>query len=226
MSRIATAFAAIAVSVVFASSPVRGAEPASCYTLEKGSPDAGIGMMTIGRDGSITFATTVNPHAAYTDSCEFPENGPVICSLGCDGGSITLMQAGEGLLADFAGRRIESIRMESVVTALGTMEADGADLTGSFYLKPAPVSVCQASDNLAQPLLMEPGDLYPAVRRLEKYLLVGGYFADAPDWYYTAETAEAVKLFQSEIGVEPTGKTDRALLALIGVHASYAFGGC
>lgn len=226
MPRIAATFAAIAISIPLAGGTAQGSEPAGCYTLEKGSPDAGVGMMTIDRDGSITFATTVNPYAAYTDSCEFPENGPVECSLGCDGGRITLMRAGEGLLADFSGRRIESIRMESVVTALGTMEADGADLSGSFYLKPAPESVCQASDNLAQPLLLEPGDLYPAVKRLEKYLLVGGYFADAPDWYYTAETAEAVKLFQSEIGVEPTGKTDRELLALIGVHASYAFGGC
>ena len=226
MPRTTSAFAAVAVSLVLASAPALGAEPAGCYTLEKASPDTGVGMMTIDRDGSITFATTVNPYAAYTDSCDFPENGPVTCSLGCDGGSITLMRAGDGLLADFTGRRIESIRMESVVTALGTMEADGADLSGSFYLKPAPVSVCQASDELAQPLMLEPGDLYPAVKRLEKYLLVGGYFAEAADWYYTAETAEAVKLFQIEIGVEPTGKTDRELLALIGVHASYAFGGC
>lgn len=226
MSRIATAFAAITVSIALAGDPAQGAEPASCYTLEKASPDGGVGMMTIDRTGSITYATTVNPYAAYTDSCEFPENGAVVCPLECDGGRITLMRVGDGLLAEFSGRRVESVRMESVVTALGAMEADGVIMNGSFFLKPAPESICQASDKLAQPLLLEPGDLYPAVKRLEKYLLVGGYFADAPDWYYTAETAEAVKLFQSEIGVEPTGKTDRDLLALIGVHASYAFGGC
>ena len=226
MPRIASAFAAIAVSIALAGGPVLGAEPASCYTLEKASPDSGVDMMTIDRSGSITYATTVNPYAAYTDSCEFPEDGAVVCPLECDGGRITLMRAGDGLLAEFSSRRVESVRMESAVTALGAMEADGAEMDGSFFLKPAPESVCQAADKLAQPLLMEPGDLYPAVKRLEKYLLVGGYFADAPDWYYTAETAEAVKLFQSEIGIEPTGKTDRELLALIGVHASYAFGGC
>lgn len=226
MPRIALAFVTLALSLVFANGPARGAEPAGCYTLEKASPESGVGMMTIDRNGSITYATTVNPYAAYTDSCEFPVDRAVVCPLECDGGRITLMQAGDGLLAEFSGRRVESVRMESVVTALGAMEADGAIMNGSFFLKPAPEAVCQASDRLAQPLLMEPGDLYPAVKRLEKYLLVGGYFADAPDWYYTAETAEAVKLFQSEIGVEPTGKTDRDLLALIGVHASYAFGGC
>jgi len=226
MPRIASVIATAALSVALASGPARGAEPASCYTLEKASPDAGVGMMTIDRNGSITYATTVNPYAAYSDRCDFPEDGSVVCSLECDGGRVTLMQVGDGLLAEFSGRRVESIRMESVVTALGAMEADGAVIDGSFYLKPAPAAVCQASDELAQPLLMEPGDLYPAVKRLEKYLLVGGYFADAADWYYTAETAEAVKMFQSEIGVEPTGKTDRDLLALIGVHASYSFGGC
>ena len=226
MSRFVSAFAATAISVALASGPALGAEPASCYTLEKASPDSGVGMMTIERSGSITYSTTINPYAAYTDSCEFPEDGAVVCGLDCDGGRITLMRTGDGLLAEFSNRRVESVRMESVVTALGAMEADGAVMNGSFFLKPAPEAVCQASDKLAQPLLMEPGDLYPAVKRLEKYLLVGGYFADAPDWYYTAETAEAVKLFQREIGIEPTGKTDRNLLALIGVHASYAFGGC
>ena len=226
MSRIASGLATATISVALVSGPAFGAEPASCYTLERATPDSGVGIMTIDRSGSITYAKTVNPYAPYTDSCEFPENGSVTCSLECDGGRITLMRVRDGLLAEFSNRRVESVRMESVVTALGAMEADGAVIDGSFFLKPAPDAVCQASDKLAQPLLMEPGDLYPAVKRLEKYLLVGGYFADAPDWYYTAETAEAVKLFQSEIGVEPTGKTDRDLLALIGVHATYAFGGC
>ena len=136
MSRFVSAFAATAISVALASGPALGAEPASCYTLEKASPDSGVGMMTIERSGSITYSTTINPYAAYTDSCEFPEDGAVVCGLDCDGGRITLMRTGDGLLAEFSNRRVESVRMESVVTALGAMEADGAVMNGSFFLKP------------------------------------------------------------------------------------------
>lgn len=214
------------LALAFLSTPGQAAEPAECYSLEKGSSDFDIGMMTIDRDGAINFATVNNPYAAYRDSCDFPSDGPTQCQLDCDGGRIHLMMAGDGLLVTFSHRRIESIRMESVTTHAGIGEADGVILDGRFYLEPAPKTACEASENLAQPLHLEPGDLYPAVKRLESYLLVGGYFADAPDWYYTAETAEAVEAFQREVGLQPTGTTDRDLLKRIGIHATYAFGGC
>jgi hypothetical protein len=202
------------------------AQDPACYALETPSKAHGVKTLTLTDDGKINYTLIGSPYVTYEFSCDFGGKNVAYCPVECDGGSLTLIRFPEGVLADFSGLRVESARIESIATQIGAMEADGAVIGGLFQLKPADTTVCEAAAELRQPLLLEPGDLYPAVERLEKYLFEGGYFNDVADWYFTEDTAEAVRQFQAEYGDPVTGLADWALLQKIGIYATYSFGGC
>jgi hypothetical protein len=194
--------------------------------METPSEEYGVKTLTLSDNGEVNYTLIGSPYVTYEFSCEFEGENVAYCPMECDGGSLTLIRFPDGVLADFTHLRIESGRIESIATQIGAMEADGAVISGLFQLTPAPAAVCKAAAELRQPLLLEPGDLYPAVERLERYLFDGGYFNDVADWYYTESTAEAVRQFQAESGDPVTGSANWALLKKIGVHATYSFGGC
>ena len=197
-----------------------------CYALETPSEEHGVSTLTLSNDGEVNYTMTGSPYVTYEFSCDFDGKDQAYCPVECDGGALTLLRFPDSVLADFSHLRIESARIESIATQIGAMEADGTQISGLFQLTPAPAAVCKAAAELRQPLLLEPGDLYPAVQRLEEYLFKGGYFNDVADWYFTAETAEAVRQFQAESGDPVTGTADWALLQKLGIQATYSFGGC
>ena len=217
--------ATLACLLTVVATPGLTQDPA-CYALETPSEDYGISTMTLSNDGEINYTMTGSPYVTYEFSCDFDGMDQASCSVDCDGGNVTLLRFPDRVLADFSHLRIESARIESIATQIGSMEADGTQISGLFKLTPAPATVCKAAADLRQPLLLEPGDLYPAVERLESYLFKGGYFNDVADWYFTEKTAEAVRQFQAETGDPITGTADWALLQKLGIQASYSFGGC
>lgn len=216
------------LSSFFAASATLGlAQEPACYALETPSETHGVNTLTLSDDGEVNYTLIGSPYVTYEFSCAFfDDNTVAYCPVDCDGGALTLIRFPETVLADFSHLRVESARIESIATQIGAMEADGAVISGLFQLAPAAAIVCKAAADQRQPLLLEPGDLYPAVERLERYLFEGGYFNDVADWYYTEETAQAVRVFQAEYGDPVTGLADWALLQKIGIYASYSFGGC
>ena len=198
----------------------------ACYALEEPSEKHGIKTLTLSDDGAVNYTMIGSPYVTYEFSCDFDGKDMAYCPVECDGGALTLIRFPDSVLADFSNLRIESARIESIATQIGAMEADGAVISGLFKLSPASAAFCKTAAELRQPLLLEPGDLYPAVERLETYLFKGGYFNDVADWYFTDETAEAVRQFQAESGDPITGMADWALLQKIGIFATYSFGGC
>jgi len=217
--------AVLAALVAVFATPGLSQDPA-CYALEAPSEEHGVNTLTLSDDGEVNYTLIGSPYVTYEFSCDFDGKNVAYCPVDCDGGSLTLVRFSDSVLADFRHLRVESARIESIATQIGAMEADGAVMGGVFHLKPTSAAVCKAAAELRQPLLLEPGDLYPAVERLEGYLFEGGYFNDVADWYYTENTAEAVRLFQAESGDPVTGLADWALLQKIGIFATYSFGGC
>jgi len=195
-----------------------------CYAL----PDAGAGLseVTVTRSGEFNFTYPGQPHVVYGMSCGFDDGAnSTTCSIDCDGGAITFTLTAQGMQID-AHVRIEQARMESLLIANGPLEASGVYLEGDWLLPPAAPELCEDIETRAQPLMLEPGDVYPAVERLERQLQIGGFFLSGPDMIYDTATADAIRAFQAQAGLPQTGKTDRALLTRIGIEAGYTFGGC
>jgi len=200
-------------------------ESAACYTAQAADLPHDVSRLTITRSGEITLGMTGAPFVTFDYDCDFAGQESVECSVDCDGGRVYLEKTPEGILSRFEGLRFEAVRMESLTFGLVQFDADGLSYRGTHLLTPAPDEQCRR-DTTGQPFVLRPGDLYPAVERLETYLASAGYLAEPPDWSYTAETAAAVRAFQTEMGELPTGITDRALMRRIGVFTQYGFGGC
>jgi hypothetical protein len=121
--------------------------------------------------------------------------------------------------------RFEAAQAESLTFGLVQFDADGLSFSGRFLLEPRPAEACDGSVATRRAAL-RPGDFHPAVARVERALAAGGYLSEPPDWYYTRDTAAAVRAFQSEAGFPVTGEADLDLLRRLAVVTQYASGGC
>ncbi|MCR8726186.1 peptidoglycan-binding protein [Frigidibacter sp. ROC022] len=197
----------------------------ACYSLPDAADPGTVESLTVTGAGEIALTLPGAPYVRFEFTCPLDDEGHASCGVECDGGNVTLDTEDGRLTADFEHLRFESARIESLSFGLVQFDADGLGFTGRYQLDPAPPEACDGAGQ-AQPYLLEPGDFYPAVARIESYLAAGGYLAEPPDWYYTAETAAAVAAFQAEVGLPQTGKSDAALLRRLGVFTGYALGGC
>ena len=177
-------------------------------------------------DGVFNFTLPGAPHAVFSGVCALDGADSAVCQVECDGGLVVVERAGDGITMAFDSMRIEAVQLETLAFGLAQFDADGMSVSGTYRRTPADPAVCASLSSRAQPLVLVPGDYYPAVSRVESALALAGYFTDLPDWLYTAETAEAVKRFQAENGLSADGKADWALLRLLGIRVSYGGGGC
>lgn len=200
------------------------AEETGCFALPEADRPAHVDHLSIDTQGRILLTFTGAPHAVADFDCALDAEGKAHCSVDCDGGNLYLDHRGDEMLARFEGLRFESVMLESMTAVTPAFDADGVQVYGNFRLKPAPAAACQV-EGLLVPVDLRPGDYAVQVADLEGYLARGGYFAEVPDWYYTRETAEAVQLFQRELGLEETGRADRGLIRKIGIQTDYVLGG-
>ncbi|MBE2276550.1 MAG: peptidoglycan-binding protein [Rhodobacteraceae bacterium] len=201
---------------------------APCYAFEAGETPGpgGIETVTYAADGIFTLVYRGAPFVAFDGACPLGPDGTASCAIDCDGGQVELAVVAGQLNIAFDHLRIESVNFESLIFGLAQWDADGLAVGGNFTLTPVAPEICTATQKLSQPLVLQPGDYFPAVERLEAALAQAGYFIGAADWYYTAETAEAVANFRGDMGLAPEGHADRALLRRLGVQVTYGFGGC
>lgn len=199
------------------------AQSADCFALS--TEDSNIGAMTYSAAGALTYSLPDQPNITYVTYCALGGKSSVTCSVDCDGGNMTLTDHSRFLEVD-ARIRIEQVRFDSLLSLAGAMDAGGTSLRGKWRLTPAPVTQCQSLEARAQPLALMVGDIYPAVTKLEQRLMEGGYLTSGPDTIYGPETAEAVRAFQADNGLDQTGIADHKLLTKVGIAANFSFGGC
>jgi hypothetical protein len=196
-----------------------------CYALPEDAAPPQVQALSVSGLGEITLVLRGAPFVAFEFDCDLSGPGPALCSVECDGGSVTLTRAEDGVQADFRHLRIEAARMESLTFGQTAFDADGLVFDGSFRLARTSSAQCDRRD-IGQPFDLQAGDYYPAVERLEIALAEGGYLPEVPDWAFTRETAAAVAAFQAEVGLPETGRVDRGLLRRLGIFTRYGFGGC
>ncbi|ASM74495.1 MULTISPECIES: peptidoglycan-binding domain-containing protein [Roseobacteraceae] len=199
------------------------AQSAECFALQ--AEDTEVGAMTYSAAGALTYSLRGQPDVTYVTHCSLNGQSQRTCSVDCDGGNMTLTDHSGSLDVD-ASIRIEQVRFTSLLSLAGPMDAGGRLLTGQWKLTPVPSAQCRALETRAQPLALVVGDVYPAVVTLEQHLMEGGYFINGPGMIYGPETAEAVRMFQAESGLQQTGIADFDLLKRLGIAATFSFGGC
>ena len=196
----------------------------ACYALPEGEHPE-IASLSIDELGQVALTVTGAPFMPFEFTCAFDDEGKAHCGVDCDGGNLYLEKGPDGITADFQHLRFEDARVESIVFGQVQFDADGYAFSGRYTLPPADPSACDAAAH-AQPYDLRPGDFFPAVLRLERALVTGGYLTEAPDWYYTTETGAAVAAFQAEVGLPVTGRADAEVLRRLAVFTGYAYGGC
>ncbi|MFE3838825.1 peptidoglycan-binding domain-containing protein [Pseudogemmobacter sonorensis] len=226
MTQITAALATLAAALA----PAVSHAQAACFALElsPGAPPhpGGLAELTWSESGDFDLTFPGAPTAVFNGHCALGPDGRAHCSINCDGGNLYLTRNETGIEMDFRGFRLESLRFDSIAFGIEQWDADGLSVSGRFDLRPAAPGTCAALARRRPELTLEPGDYSATVERVERALALSGQFAEAPDWLYTAATAEAVRRFQIEMGIEADGRVDPALLRLLGVRVSYGSGGC
>ena len=157
--------------------------------------------------------------------CGLEGTDSVFCAVECDGGQARWSSIGEDLILLQTDSLAMNAGAESLLLGLEPY-ARGLSLDGAFVLQRADPAQCARSSANA-PLVAElrPGDLTPAVMRVEAALQDLGYFSGTPDWVYDAESAAAVSAFQQALNLEATGTVTGPTLELLGLYAVLE-GGC
>ncbi len=215
-----------ALCLVLPSLSLAQSQQHACYTLaETGDAAQPVDDLVITGSGDVTFTYAGFPQIPYVDGCNLEGRDHASCSLDCDAGIISLVRLPGGLLANFS-RRIESARFESLTTAVGPLDATGQSLAGTYRLIAAPEAVCREMEERKPDTVLYAGLHFPGVAQLEAGLARAGYFNGVPDWSFTAETEEAVRAAQADLGFEVTGTVNRAFARTLANYAAFAYGGC
>lgn len=200
------------------------AELDECYALD--GPQNEIAEMVLTDEGDLTYTRKNQPLILYFTDCGLAENDTVRCSIDCDGGNMSYTHSAMGIQVDASGIRIEAMQFDSLLNGAGRDGADGASLSGQFFLKPARPATCQALNTRVPEITLRAGDVHPFVASLERNLVAGGYLLGGADTVFDARTSEAVRAYQGDAGLAQDGLVDRALMRRLGVEAMMAFGGC
>jgi hypothetical protein len=190
------------------------------------APGAPLAELIYHPDGVFSFTLPGAPYAVFSGVCALDGAQSAVCQIECDGGEVAVERVGDGIEIAFTRARIEALQLETLAFGLAQFDADGLAVFGTYRLTPAESAACDSLSSRAQPLVLVPGDYYPAVSRVESALALAGYFTDVPDWLYTSETEDAVKRFQAEHQLPVDGTADWALLRLLGIRVSYGISGC
>ncbi len=218
--------APIALLTAAALAQTAAAQGAACYALAATADGSdALGDLTLTGAGDITFTYAGYDHMPFEDDCDLAGDDSTTCATDCDGGRVTLVRMGEDVLVNY-GRRIESVRFESVITAAGSLDASGEGLEGTYRLSPAPLATCTELASRSADVPLGPGAHFPGVARLETGLAQAGYFAGVPDWTFTPETSDALRAAQSDLGQPVTGVATRAFLRLLDRQSGQLGGGC
>lgn len=172
---------------------------------------------------TIQFTEWDVPNMVFSSgaSCRKSEGG-MVCSLDCDGGTITVSAApgGWNLVTKHFNYSLNG--PESLFAAEAP---DFGWLVGTFHLKrKSDDKSCKVSPDYIF-VAIEPGDISPRVQRAENLLNQLGQLLEFPDTVYDDATAEAVRRFQRQQGISPTGSIDEATSSAL-VSAGFAGGGC
>ncbi len=104
---------------------------------------------------------------------------------------------------DYGARTAEAVRLFQKKAGLGQTGAASVETLKALTAKNAPV--------YSEYLRLEKGNSGSRVKKLQERLYKLGYYAGARDGNYDSRTAEAVKQFQSAIGVKQTGAANEKL---------------
>lgn len=135
------------------------------------------------------------------DFCTSPdESGPAECGYDCNHGRGDLTYNAQN----------DTIVLEAVTSLDGGRFSTG--LVGRFRLRKSDPQICA---NAAAEVRQNPdtserrvGDFDFYVLEVESGLAKLGYLSETPDWLYTETTATALKRFQTDVGLSPTGIAD------------------
>jgi hypothetical protein len=173
---------------------------------------------------SLAFTEWDVPNEVFDTVAGCTTSGGVLhCSIDCDGGHATVALGADGRLdLQTAYLRYGSTGDENL---LAVSDADGGSLTGLYALQPDPGRKdCRPTADHVFAVL-EPGDISPRVQQAETMLNRIGQFLEFPDTVFDEATEAAVRGFQNQYGLAPSGRIDeRTALAL--VRASASLGGC
>lgn len=104
---------------------------------------------------------------------------------------------------DYGSHTAEAVRLFQKKAGLTQTGAASVETLKALMAKGAPV--------YSEYLLLSKGDTGTRVKKLQERLYKLGYYAGARNGTYDSRTFEAVKLFQSAIGVKETGSANAAL---------------
>lgn len=198
------------------------AEIAECYVMPE--PAENVGEMVMTQEGDITYTLPDVPQVLFFTSCAIAENETVSCHLECDGGKLEITHTPEQLSVK-SSIRIESMQFDSVLYQ-PPMDADGAQLYGTFFLKPAPLEQCRDMENRTPDIELQAGDVNVLVEALEENLIKGGYLLGAADIIFDGRTRDALKAYQRDAGLQQSGKAGPEVRRQLATDSVLAFGGC
>ena len=198
------------------------AEIAECYVMPE--PAEGVGEMVMTQEGDITYTLPDVPKVLFFTSCAIAENDTVNCHLECDGGRLAITHSPDQLSVT-STIRIESMQFDSVLFQ-PPMEADGAQLYGTFVLKPAPLEQCRDMENRTPDIELQAGDVNVLVETLEENLIKGGYLLGAADIIFDGRTRDALMAYQRDAGLPPSGRAGPDVRRQLATDSVLAFGGC
>jgi hypothetical protein len=118
--------------------------------------------------------------------------GLISCSAECDGGSVLMSRAGNGLSL----KAQQFALVANVESGLPSPQgADRGTFSGSFNLKKVDARVCETAFNSRSTDVgdLQRGDFSPKVRRVGKYLSDLGFLAQKPDWYFDGSMENSVR---------------------------------
>ncbi|WP_316195624.1 MULTISPECIES: peptidoglycan-binding domain-containing protein [unclassified Bradyrhizobium] len=171
-----------------------------------------------GRDRALAIELWGVPHMWLFTAPMLPcgkAGANLDCTIECDGGHFFIA-------FDKAGHARVSTKRLSMIPFLdtavpGSVDADEIRNTGVYDLATAPPEICTTAFDIAgrAGAVLRAGDFTPRVLSLERMLSELGYFAEVPDWYFTAKTEASLRLFQKAMGLNETGVADDSTMRLL-----------
>lgn len=148
------------------------------------------------------------------------------CGIECDGGSVKIRPLAGGELLVESDFSIRVARVSSLALGFAGMLDLGLRFTGTHILQPRPAWQClDRTSSDASRVMFQAGDYHDSVKNLTTQLSKLGHLALAPGNLYTDEVADAVRNFQSSLGLAPTGKADVRTIRMLNVYSTVS-GGC
>lgn len=128
------------------------------------------------------------------------------CSIECDGGHADLALTPDGRLSLLA-RNLRTSSLGQELRLLGSQDADGGILSGSYVLSESPEAQCTPEGETYH-VTLQAGDDTPSVAAAEQLLNDLGFLLEKPDTIYSDRTRTAVAQFQAASGLRATGVLD------------------